>query len=141
MSSKRAYHNVLGFIRDLAHALEWCDRDDEALQVVRRIATLIDTALEAFYAELDDAEDSPGGESDSDLDLRDREHGSEVVRASEGHGAMQHPAVAQPSGLGSPMERTRDLARAAVQPQRPADSVVRTRVETARRVIGGGDAS
>lgn len=141
MPNKRAYHNVLGFIRDLAHALEWCDRDDEALQVVQRIATLIDTAFEVIDPELDDAEDSPGGESDSDLDLRDGDNGSTVVRAAQRHGAMLHPAVAQQTGLGSPMERARDLARAAIEPQRPADSVVRTRVETARRVIGGGDAS
>lgn len=136
----RQFHNLFGLLRDL-RAIQLLDEEHEGWRGILELVDIIERFADYADALLEDAEDPPGGESDSDLDLRDGEHGSTVVRAAQRHGAMLHPALAQPTGLGSPMERARDLARAAIEPQRPADSVVRTRVETARRVIGGGDAS
>lgn len=126
MASDRKYHNLAGFLRDVravlaaGHELAY-----ELCEVLREVDDLVewDDGSDGSDSGMETPVETTGGEPQLDLDLRDAADGGSMGGPATGHGPVQSPGLDGQSGVGTPMERARALARSPLV-QRHPDAVV-----------------
>jgi len=125
MSSVRKRNNLEGWVRDMRDAI-----NNEDLGVLASVLEVIDDA----DALLEDPEDSPVGESESDVGLPDAVDGEGVGTAATGHDTVRSAPLVGPTRVDPEMvdrvqRLARDGARGTAQPLGGARG---------RRLVSGG---
>lgn len=100
MAKQREYHNLAGFLRDVAAAIA------AGHELAHELWSVLDELEDTFGdTGLPGAEDAPGEGSDDGLDLPDQPDLPGLGGAPPGHGTGEHPNMDWTRRLGDAVER------------------------------------